>query len=144
MKHRKKPLDLGDGESASSSAATSQQPSSTKRKKLDTFDCGSSEPKFDYGRSIAQQFAPNLSPGQKLSREISELFVARESLCGDFFTGKTDIPELCLSLDDIGKGFEKISVFSQYNDPGKSSDSNPPQVLLTQQTSQISIILPFN
>jgi hypothetical protein len=58
-------------------------------------------------------------------REISQLFATRESLCGNFFTGKTDIPELCLSLDDIGKDFEKLSILTQYNDPGKSSYLNP-------------------
>lgn len=57
---------------------------------------------------------------------MQRLFATRESLCSGFFTSKTDIPELCLSLDDIGRGFEKISILTQYSDLGKSHYSNMP------------------
>jgi len=50
---------------------------------------------------------------------MSQLFATREKLCSGFFTEKTDIPELCLSLDDIGRGFEKISILTQFSDYGK-------------------------
>lgn len=75
---------------------------------------------------LARQLADQkIQQELRINSEMSQLFATRESLCGNFFTGKTDIPELCLSLDDIGKGFEKISILTQYNDPGKSSHSNP-------------------
>lgn len=48
----------------------------------------------------------------RVHRDMTQLFANRESLCGNFFTGKTDIPELCLCLDDIGKGFEKLSILT--------------------------------
>ena len=53
--------------------------------------------------------------------ELLLLQEKREFLCGTFLTGKIEITELCLALDQIGKRFERIYVLSQSQKQDKSN-----------------------
>lgn len=119
MKHRKQPLDLGEGDSVSAqSCHTPQQQKSCKRKRLEETGCDSAENQIT-PQDARQPTLRNFEFVERASKEIARLFARRESLCSEFFTKQTDIPELCLELDDIGKQLEKLCIVSQYFNHGK-------------------------
>jgi hypothetical protein len=120
MKHRKQPLDLGEVDSVSGqSYQTPNQQPSAKRKRLEETGCDSAERLVTPQDTRKQSDETPNTFTDRAVNEIEQLFASREALCSDFFGKKTDIPELCLALDDIGKNFEKISIISQYYNHGK-------------------------